>query len=145
MVENQEVLEDEIIEEPEIKPEKKSKGQLALEKYRNNLTPEQKQANIEKARETRLANYKEKKEIEIATRTLMSQKFKYRDHTGKLTYGNGFEARANALFLEVVGRGKNMIGAEKQLNQYLGETKEDENINAGTINVVFVQGQNIEI
>ena len=47
MVENQEVLEDEIIEEPEIKPEKKSKGQLALEKYRNNLTPEQKQANIE--------------------------------------------------------------------------------------------------
>lgn len=135
-----------IEEEQEITEEKpKNKGQLALENYRNNLTPEQKQANIEKAKETRQKNQEEKRQIELATRALMNQRFKYRDHTGKLTYGNGYEARANALFLEVVGRGKNMIGAEKQLNNYLNEDKQEEDKTSNQIQVVFIQGQEINL
>lgn len=139
MQENQEI---EVLEAEEVKEErKKKKGELALEEYRKNLTPEQRQASLDKARETRQKNQEEKRQIALATRALMSQKFKYRDHTGKLTYGNGYEARANALFLEVVGRGKNMIGAEKQLNNYLNEEKEEENIVNNQINVVFFPGQ----
>lgn len=137
---------EEIVEAQEIPEEKKeSKGAKALRAYRESLTPEQKQANIEKARETRLANAKEKREIEVATRTLMNQKYRYRNKDGKLEYGNGYEARANALFLEVVSRGKNMIGAEKQLNLYLGENKEEEDLSAKTINVVFIEDQHITV
>lgn len=131
--------------EPEVEDNKKTKGEKALEEYRKNLTPEQKKANVLKAQETRQKNLQEKREIEVATRVLMSQKFKFRDYTGRLTYGNGFEARANALFKEVVNHGKNMIGAEKQLNLYLGENKEVENNVTNQINVVFVAGQEINI
>jgi hypothetical protein len=131
--------------EPEVEDDKKTKGEKALEEYRKNLTPEQKKANVLKAQETRQKNLQEKREIEVATRVLMSQKFKFRDHTGRLTFGNGFEARANALFKEVVNHGKNMIGAEKQLNLYLGENKEEENTASKQINVVFIQGQEINI
>ena len=138
--ENIEVVEAEV--EP---PKTKSKGCIALENYRKNLTPEQKKANIQKAQETRLATLKEKREIEIATRALMKQKFKYRNHEGQLTYGNGYEARANALFLEVVKRGKNMIGAEKQLNNYLNEENPTEENTNKKINVVFIKGQEINI
>ena len=131
--------------EPEVEEKKETKGSLALKKYRENLTPEQKQANLLKAQETRQKNLQEKREIEVATRALMSQKFRFRDHTGKLTFGNGYEARVNALFKEVIGHGKNMIGAEKQLNLYLGEDKEQESSGAKQINVVFIQGQEINI
>lgn len=131
--------------EPEVEDDKKTKGEKALEEYRKNLTPEQKKANLLKAQETRQKNLQEKREIEVATRVLMKQKFKFRDHTGRLTYGNGYEARANALFKEVVNHGKNMIGAEKQLNLYLGENKEDDNTASKQINVVFIQGQEINI
>lgn len=134
---------EEIVEVEEV--EEENKGAKALAEYRKNLTPEQKQANIAKAQETRQKNQEEKRQIELATRALMSQKFKFRDHTGKITYGNGYEARANALFLEVVGRGKNMIGAEKQLNNYLNEDKQEEEKGSNQIQVVFIQGQEINI
>lgn len=138
-------METQVIEEAKTPEKEKSKGTLALEEYRNNLTPEQKEANIEKAKTTRKENQEKKKEIEIAAKVLMKQKFKFRDANGKINYGNGYAARISALTTEVLTRGKNMIGAEKQLNQYLGENKEEEKGSSNEIKIIMVQGQEINI
>lgn len=97
------------------------KEKSPLQKFWENATKEQKVAIREQAAITRHENAQEKREIQKATEKLMKKMYRFKDATGKIVIGNGYEARANAMYKEVVSRGKNMVQADKQLQSYLGE------------------------
>lgn len=97
------------------------KQENSLKTFWKNVTEEQKLAIREKAAITKHENAVEKREIQKATEKIMNQKYRFKDATGRIVVGNGYEARANAMYKEVVSRGKNMVQADKQLQSYLGE------------------------
>lgn len=132
------------VAEAEVVEVDKSDKSARMKEFWDSMTPEQRRSFIEKTNEAKALAHKEKKEIEIATKFLMKQKFRYRNAEGKIVIGNGYEARANAMFKEVVERGKNMVAADKQLQSYLGEDKVENQVN-NQINVVFQVGQEIDI
>lgn len=93
----------------------------ALEEYRKNATPEQKKQESEKKRQTREKTRNLKKSVSYA----MSKKFKWKDtDTGKIVYGNGYEAVAANLVSIAMGRkGKtaDSINAAKEISKYTDE------------------------
>ncbi len=119
-------------------------GKKALEEYRKNLTPEQKKANIEKAKETKKKNFEEKKNMEKALNIALSKKYKWKNEKGQIQYGDGFEAAAARLVNIAHGRaGKpaDSINAFKEISKFTD--KEVAQANEITIN--FGNNQGIDI
>ena len=111
-----EEVENEVLETEEV-----TKKKSPLQEFWEKATDEEKLAIRQKAAISKHDNAQEKREIQKATEKLMNKKYRFKDATGKIVIGNGYEARANAMYKEVVSRGKNMVQADKQLQSYLGE------------------------
>lgn len=128
----------------EAKPIEKEDNKNALQKYWDNLTPEEATALREKALAARKEKLEEKRSIQKAAEDLMKKKYRYKDVTGKIVEGTGYEARVNAMFKEVVRHGKNMVQADKQLQSYLGEDQPQATQNNNIV-VIFSNEENINI
>lgn len=130
--------ESEVFEAQEVKSEKSP-----LEQFWENASEEQKVAIRAKAAMTKHENAEEKNAIRKATEKIMNKQYRFKDATGKIVIGNGYDARANAMYKEVVSRGKNMVQCDKQLQSYLGEDEQQVQ-NNNNILVVF-SNKEIEI
>ena len=107
----------------------------SLRDFWDNASEEEKALVQQKAAIARHENAQERREIQKAAEKIMNKQYRFKDVYGHIVTGSGYEARANAMFKEVVNRGKNMVSADKQLQSYLGE---DQPITQNNNNILVV-------